>query len=160
MVLVCRANTSSKSRRSMSLSRILIYMYIALHSFFTLLILRDLDISGLVAHVDLFAVKPPPSSSELSTYSPPSYHSPMNNGDGCIIIPPQRSPSCQKPAEDGSAPSNIISSCTNAIFGSSFVHGIQIDWKGQPMIFFVFSDLSVRFEGPFCVRYRCFDLFR
>ena len=160
MVLVCRANTSSKSRLSMSLSRILIYMYIALRSFFTLLILRDIDISGLVAHVDLFAVKSPPPSSELSRYSPLPYHSPVNNGDGCIIIPPQRSSSCQQPAEDGSAPPNTISSCTNAIFGSSFVHVIQIDWQGQPMVFFVFSDLSVRFEGPFCMRYRCFDLFR
>jgi len=120
---------------------------------------EDIDISGLVAHVDLFAVKSPPPSSELSRYSPLPYHSPVNNGDGCIIIPPQRSSSCQQPAEDGSAPPNTISSCTNAIFGSSFVHVIQIDWQGQPMVFFVFSDLSVRFEGPFCMRYRCFDLF-
>jgi len=122
---------------------------------------EDVDISGLVAHVDLFAVEPPPSSSELSRYSPPSScsKSPMNNGNGHLIIPPQHSSSCHRLVEDGSTPPNTISGCTSAIFGSSFVHGIQLDWQGQPMVFFVFSDLSVRFEGPFCIRYRCFDLF-
>lgn len=50
--------------------------------------------------------------------------------------------------------------CTHALFGSSFVHAVQMDWRGESVVFFVFSDLSVRYEGFFCMRYRCFDLFR
>jgi hypothetical protein len=124
--------------------------------------LRDIDISGLVAHIDLFAVEAPPSSSETPGYSPRSSHSqsPMNNGDTHTIIPPQDSSSRQRILEDDSLPPNIVSTYTNAVFGSSFVHGVQMDWRGEPVVFFVFSDLSVRFEGYFCMRYRCFDLFR
>jgi hypothetical protein len=127
----------------------------------SLLLLRDIDISGLVAHIDLFAVDAPPSS-ETPGYSPPpsQSQSPTNNGDGHAIISSQQSPSRHGMQEGGSVPPNILSTCTNAVFGSSFVHGVQMDWRGEPVVFFVFSDLSVRFEGYFCMRYRCFDLFR
>jgi hypothetical protein len=116
---------------------------------------EDIDISGLVAHIDMFAVEAPPSSSK---YSPQSSHSqsPTHNDDGHHIILPQDS---STQLEGGSAPPNIGSTCTNAVFGSSFVHGVQMDWRGESVVFFVFSDLSVRFEGYFCMRYRCFDLF-
>jgi len=136
-----------------------ILTYTTLHSCLISLRLRDIDISGLVAHIDLFAVEAPPSSSRYSTQSSHS-QSPTHNDDGHPIILPQDSSSHNTQLEGDSAPPNIGSTCTNAVFGSSFVHGVQMDWRGEPVVFFVFSDLSVRYEGSFCMRYRCFDLFR
>lgn len=117
---------------------------------------REIDISGLVAHIDLFPVEGPPPS---STASSRSSESPSGIPDG-FPSTPALPHGGQRPKSDGlSLPPNATT-CTNAVFGSSFVHGVQMDWRGEPVVFFVFSDLSVRFEGYFCMRYRCFDLFR
>ncbi|KAG8906776.1 hypothetical protein FRB99_006153 [Tulasnella sp. 403] len=81
----------------------------------------DVEVQGLVAHVDLFRV----------------------NQDNSIAT------------DNASETANL----TKHTFGSSFVHATHIlDLTGQPVIIFVFADLSVRLEGVFALRYRIFDL--
>ncbi|KAG8933348.1 hypothetical protein FRC02_012101 [Tulasnella sp. 418] len=80
----------------------------------------DIDIMGLVAHIDLF---------------------------------PAPDPNSNNPIPDTS------NSLTTSVFGSSFVHAVHmLDMTGQPVVFFVWADVSVRLEGSFALRYRFFDL--
>lgn len=128
----------------------------------------DIDISGLVAHIDLFPATPPPelqasSSGRLST----------NTTDIRLLHPSQQQLlpssastfySTPSPLPPGSSlgASDLASTtpATQSLFGSSFVHAVHMDWRGEPVVFFVFADLSVRLEGYFRMRYRYFDLFR
>ncbi|THU88104.1 hypothetical protein K435DRAFT_680440 [Dendrothele bispora CBS 962.96] len=70
----------------------------------------------------------------------------------------------------GGVPSDIVhyvngfpiaenSSVTTALVGSTYVMPTAIDHKGKKMLMFVFSDLAVKSEGFFILRYRMFDLF-
>ncbi|KAK7460799.1 hypothetical protein VKT23_008728 [Stygiomarasmius scandens] len=51
------------------------------------------------------------------------------------------------------------SKVTNALVGSTFVMPVAIDYHGKKSLMFVFSDLAVKSEGFFILRYRMFDLF-
>ncbi|QRV99151.1 velvet factor [Ceratobasidium sp. AG-Ba] len=114
----------------------------------------SVDVSGLVAHVDMFPVNPSEemrriesiessqSSASLATTSNPQQISPINEAhynhwtSDCVID------------------INEDSKLTTAVFGSSFVHAVQVlDMSGEHVILFVFADLSVKLEG------QCFDLF-
>ncbi|KAI6038581.1 velvet factor-domain-containing protein [Pisolithus marmoratus] len=48
---------------------------------------------------------------------------------------------------------------TNALSGAMFVQPAVIDYNGRRALVFAFSDLAVKMEGQFFLRYRCFDLF-
>lgn len=123
----------------------------------------EIDVSGLIAHIDLFPVPPPAEGQFAPVFPPPP--ATMDLGFlGSSLSPRPSSPSSRHserhlgiptapPTPSSSMPS------TGSIFGSSFVHAVHMDWRGEPVIFFVFSDLSVRLEGYFSLRYRFFDLF-
>jgi len=48
---------------------------------------------------------------------------------------------------------------TESLAGTTFVQASNLDYKGNKVLMFVFSDLAVKAEGNFILRYRCFDLF-
>ncbi|KAI0296931.1 velvet factor-domain-containing protein [Multifurca ochricompacta] len=48
---------------------------------------------------------------------------------------------------------------TESLAGTTFVQAANLDYKGNKVLMFVFSDLAVKAEGNFILRYRCFDLF-
>ncbi|KAI6015040.1 velvet factor-domain-containing protein [Pisolithus orientalis] len=62
-------------------------------------------------------------------------------------------------------PTNLGSSvteemkCTTSLSGAMFVQPTVIDYDGRRALLFAFSDLAVKVEGYFFLRYRCFDLF-
>jgi len=125
----------------------------------------DIDISGLVAHLDLFPV-PQPTDGATST-APAFPPAPSATVNVAYLGQPPATFYANTKAQDTQTqhvPSPPIAStsaapATGALFGSSFVHAVHMDWRGEPVVFFVFSDLSVRLEGYFCLRYRFFDLF-
>ncbi|KIK61384.1 hypothetical protein GYMLUDRAFT_582036 [Collybiopsis luxurians FD-317 M1] len=51
------------------------------------------------------------------------------------------------------------SKMTDALVGAKFVQPQFIDYEGTRTLVFVFSDLAVKNEGTFLLRYRSFDLF-
>ncbi|KAI9437983.1 velvet factor-domain-containing protein [Lactarius indigo] len=59
----------------------------------------------------------------------------------------------------GTYPINEGSRQTEALAGTTFVQAANLDYKGNKVLMFVFSDLAVKAEGNFILRYRCFDLF-
>ncbi|KAL0578334.1 hypothetical protein V5O48_003648 [Marasmius crinis-equi] len=48
---------------------------------------------------------------------------------------------------------------THALVGAKFVQPTPVDWRGQKTLMFVFSDLAVKIEGQFILRYRAFDIY-
>ncbi|KAJ3820707.1 velvet factor-domain-containing protein [Lentinula raphanica] len=60
---------------------------------------------------------------------------------------------------DGRYPITESSKMTDALVGSTFVQPQFIDYEGSRTLIFVFSDLAVKSEGKFLLRYRMFDLF-
>ncbi|CAE6367826.1 unnamed protein product [Rhizoctonia solani] len=114
----------------------------------------SIETSGLVAHVDLFAINPPPGMVFESLED-----AMQTSSDGERDSYDQGGSDQQGQMEETSlVDENEV--LTSAVFGSSFVHAVKIvDLKGETVILFVFSDLSVRIEGHFIYRYRCFHLF-
>ncbi|KAG8695225.1 hypothetical protein FRC09_009290 [Ceratobasidium sp. 395] len=123
----------------------------------------SIDVSGLVAHVDLFPVRP----TEDMRHAPGTEEKPTN-----VATEPSSSqgsqPLVQATGElhqgqwldDRVIDVEESSKLTGAVFGSSFVHAVQVlDMSGDNVILFVFADLSVKMEGHFVYRYRSFDLF-
>ncbi|KAJ1301331.1 hypothetical protein OPQ81_003731 [Rhizoctonia solani] len=116
----------------------------------------SIETTGLVAHVDLFAVNPPPGMSFEHPEDPEQSSGdlepqPTNHADGS-----------QQERRRSDIPLDVNENAvlTSAVFGSSFVHAVKVsDPKGQMVILFVFADLSVKIEGHFVYRYRCFNLF-
>ncbi|KAL6304668.1 velvet factor-domain-containing protein [Sparassis latifolia] len=51
------------------------------------------------------------------------------------------------------------SSCTEALVGATFVQSASLEYKGKKALMFVFSDLAVKIEGTFILRYRVFNIF-
>jgi hypothetical protein len=51
------------------------------------------------------------------------------------------------------------SKMTCALAGQTFVQPSLVDYEGEKSLMFVFSDLAVKAEGTFILRYRFFDLF-
>ncbi|KDQ32730.1 hypothetical protein PLEOSDRAFT_1060469 [Pleurotus ostreatus PC15] len=138
---------------------------------------------GLVCTVDLFPVQgadqPPNGTSGQSSSSPSSYSTRRAHlEDGA------RSAdyfSAAFPASQGNTPasphssrligaSNIVhnidghsitegSKQTHALVGATFVQPASVEYQGRKCLVFVFSDLAVKVEGTFILRYRVFDLF-
>ncbi|PCH40369.1 hypothetical protein WOLCODRAFT_67286 [Wolfiporia cocos MD-104 SS10] len=48
--------------------------------------------------------------------------------------------------------------CTDQLAGSTFVEATPLEYRGQSMLMFIFSDLSVKREGTYILRYRVFDI--
>ncbi|KAL5514550.1 hypothetical protein ACEPAG_1866 [Sanghuangporus baumii] len=71
------------------------------------------------------------------------------------------SPSLDAPIDPDSLPLPSESDkLSRVLFGESYSHACSIlDLHGRPVLYFVFSDLSVKLEGLFRPRYRFFDLF-
>ncbi|CAE7200168.1 unnamed protein product [Rhizoctonia solani] len=114
-----------------------------------------IETTGLVAHVDLFAVNPPPGMSfeDIDNY-------PRPETEAYEFQPPDQATSSQQGRRVSDSPIDVNEVLTSAVFGSSFVHAVKIsDTEGKTVILFVFADLSVRMEGHFVYRYRCFNLF-
>ncbi|OBZ76352.1 hypothetical protein A0H81_03069 [Grifola frondosa] len=59
----------------------------------------------------------------------------------------------------GDYPIAESSKCTEALAGATFVQSATLDYKGKKVLMFVFSDLAVKVEGTFILRYRVFNIF-
>ncbi|KAK0194237.1 velvet factor-domain-containing protein [Armillaria mellea] len=93
----------------------------------------EVQTAGLMCTVDLFPVIPPSPEHPLTDI----VHRDRHTG-----IPILES-----------------SKMTTSLVGATFVQPNLIDWEGKRQLMFVFSDLAVRQEGQFLLRYRVFDLF-
>lgn len=106
----------------------------------------QVEVGGLVCHVDLYAIRPqslPSLRGGEGSSSPIASTSAGNFNQMVTPIPPP---------EDAKA--------TDALFGTTFSVASQIKGlDGNETIIYVFSDLSVRTEGIFILRYRMFDIF-
>ncbi|KII91078.1 hypothetical protein PLICRDRAFT_106258 [Plicaturopsis crispa FD-325 SS-3] len=51
------------------------------------------------------------------------------------------------------------SKCTTALAGATFIQPSNVDYRGQKALMFVFSDIAVKMEGTFILRYRVFDIY-
>ncbi|TRM66928.1 velvet factor-domain-containing protein [Schizophyllum amplum] len=87
---------------------------------------------GFVCTLDLF---PLPEGRSPGPYGEP----PVHRVGGCAIYESEKA--------------------TNALVGSTFVQPTCVTFEGRQTLVFVFSDLAVKHEGDFLLRYRVFDLF-
>ncbi|KAF8490393.1 velvet factor-domain-containing protein [Gautieria morchelliformis] len=104
---------------------------------------EQIEVGGLICHVDLYAIRP----------TPYPHSRPVGSGEGSSAAPPapQATLVAPLPAEE--------SKVTTSLFGTTFAHASQIKGlDGDEVIFFVFPDLAVRTEGLFILRYRMFDI--
>ncbi|CAE6461231.1 hypothetical protein BN14_06019 [Rhizoctonia solani AG-1 IB] len=115
---------------------------------------ESIETIGLVAHVDLFAAKPPPrtgfgSLEGAMQISPNSEYNSYNRGIG----------GQQDQIDESLLVVDENEVLTSAAFGSTFAHAVTIrDLKGESVVYFVFPDISVKIEGHFVLRYRCCNL--
>ncbi|KAF8492459.1 velvet factor-domain-containing protein [Gautieria morchelliformis] len=104
------------------------------------------EVVGLICHVDLYLIRPTPYPHSRAVGS---------SGEGssrALDPPPPTLVAPLPPAEE--------SKVTTSLFGTTFAPASQVKGlDGDEVIFFVFSDLSVRTEGLFVLRYRMFDIF-
>lgn len=118
--------------------------------------------SGFVCHVDLFPVQEP------AGFKGPK---PMKQWpDGTVIAWPRPVHQLDDPTDALEYEALIRSindeekdledkKCTDKLFGCTVVNAVQIkDLENNPCSVFVFGDISVRTEGHFLLRYRCFDI--
>ncbi|KAI0311205.1 velvet factor-domain-containing protein [Amylostereum chailletii] len=115
----------------------------------------------------------PSPFSPTTTHYPYTYPAPVPppSGPSHTAAPPTHQPygaaptgSSQTPPEDivhyhEGYPVTEGSKCTESLAGTTFVQAANLDYKGNKVLMFVFSDLAVKAEGDFILRYRCFDLF-
>ncbi|EMD38751.1 hypothetical protein CERSUDRAFT_104101 [Gelatoporia subvermispora B] len=59
----------------------------------------------------------------------------------------------------GEIPITEVTRCTYLLAGTTFRDSALIDFKGKRSIVFVFSDIAVKQEGTFILRYRVFNIF-
>ncbi|KAF5348768.1 hypothetical protein D9756_009726 [Leucocoprinus leucothites] len=139
----------------------------------------EVQTHGLLCTVDLFPV-PAKTSKDLPPSSTTSGHrtsKTIQTNDGFVHFnpsgpspTPSLSPSpSYRPQSYG--PSDIVhyyegiypllerSKTTQALVGATFVQPVLVELFGKKCIAFVFSDLAVKSEGTFTLRYRIFDLF-
>jgi hypothetical protein len=112
---------------------------------------NEIQLPGLICMVDLFEV--PRTVSPLMDSITPS--SPNH-----MCVAGHNPPSDTLVLVDG-FPVTAGSKRTTALFGSKFIepHKIGLAGRNQKQIIFTFSDLAVRLEGHFILRYRFFDIF-
>ncbi|KAL1748312.1 velvet factor-domain-containing protein [Schizophyllum fasciatum] len=91
---------------------------------------------GLVCTLDLF---PLPEGSACRRSPGPCAEPPVHRVGGCAIYEREKT--------------------TEALVGSTFVQPTCVTVDGRTALVFVFSDLAVKHEGAFLLRYRVFDLF-
>ncbi|KAI0700208.1 velvet factor-domain-containing protein [Cytidiella melzeri] len=51
------------------------------------------------------------------------------------------------------------SKCTDSLSGACFAQSQSLEYHGRKVLMFVFSDIAVRIEGTFILRYRVFNIF-
>ncbi|KAF9269478.1 hypothetical protein L218DRAFT_953092 [Marasmius fiardii PR-910] len=101
---------------------------------------------------------PTPSYNHQSQYGPPALQNQTET------------PGSISSSQAGQRPQQIIhyvdgipiiegTQMTHALVGAKFVQPTPVDWNGQKRLMFVFSDLAVKIEGLFILRYRIFDIF-
>ncbi|TFK75747.1 hypothetical protein BDN72DRAFT_867976 [Pluteus cervinus] len=100
-------------------------------------------------------------------------HSPTTNGSsamhasGLPVSPPSYP---HRPPPLVQAPPDVVhrvgdfvvtesSKVTQNLVGATFVQPWCVDYQGKKALLFVFSDLAVKIEGNFILRYRVFDIF-
>ncbi|KAJ7342427.1 velvet factor-domain-containing protein [Mycena albidolilacea] len=114
---------------------------------------NEIQLPGLLCMADLFEI--PRTVSPLMDSITPS--SPNH-----ICVAAYKLPSDTLVLVDGS-PVTAGSKRTTALFGSKFIEPHKIGLAGrnqnQKQIIFTFSDLAVRLEGNFILRYRFLDIF-
>ncbi|KAF7345253.1 Velvet domain-containing protein [Mycena sanguinolenta] len=130
---------------------------------------NDIPLTGLICTVDLFEV--PVSFRERPCIT--GNHSSPSTGTRSANITPNRPHSDIRVAEYGSGlppdtltlihgyPITESSKRTASLFGTKFVEPHKVTFPGekQKQIVFTLSDLAVKLEGHFILRYRFFDLF-
>ncbi|KAB5592674.1 Velvet factor [Ceratobasidium theobromae] len=123
----------------------------------------SIETTGLVAHVDLFAVDPSRSVRHENSTGGEKASSEHASPDRDWEPQPSSEPggSHHVQAKEENVPDiDKAVVLTTSVFGSSFVHAVKVqDMAGETVILFVFADLSVKIEGHFVYRYRCFNLF-
>ncbi|KAF9448437.1 hypothetical protein P691DRAFT_775400 [Macrolepiota fuliginosa MF-IS2] len=140
---------------------------------------EDVQTHGLLCTVDLFPVpaKTSKDSPPSITTSHPRTSKTIQTNDGFVHFnpsgptsipsltssPPYR-PQAYGPSDivhyyDGIYPLLESSKTTHSLVGATFVQPVLVEITGQKCVVFVFSDLAVKTEGTFTLRYRIFDLF-
>ncbi|KAI0942907.1 hypothetical protein AcV7_002194 [Taiwanofungus camphoratus] len=130
---------------------------------------------------NLYSLTTLPSSASLHTYTLPA-PSPLPGPPSLSIqIPRPSSSTSYMPSQvqaqyrssypaASCAPSDVVaylgnypitesSKCTEALAGATFVQSASLEYKGKKALMFVFSDLAVKTEGTFLLRYRVFNIF-
>ncbi|EMD37273.1 hypothetical protein CERSUDRAFT_113922 [Gelatoporia subvermispora B] len=97
-----------------------------------------------------------PASSSTEPYTPAPKWQPVaiHNGQEVVFPAPP-----EVVAYYDDTPIMAASMCTDKLSGTSFRDSTSIDIDGESAIIFVFSDVSVRMEGTFVLRYRVFHIF-
>ncbi|KAJ8522082.1 hypothetical protein ONZ45_g1269 [Pleurotus djamor] len=143
---------------------------------------------GLLCTVDLFPIQASPStttssqspSSSSSHMTPPAQQSPTRGGhfnvnyltaqaytQQAVGLASSSAPSLSTQAyamstevvhRVGDIEITEGSKKTQALVGATFVQPATFDYQGRKSLVFVFSDLAVKIEGTFLLRYRFFDL--
>ncbi|WVO14823.1 hypothetical protein L204_102462 [Cryptococcus depauperatus] len=63
------------------------------------------------------------------------------------------------PAASSNAKPNAVAAKTRNLFGNLHVSGVRVtDLQGQMGMWFIFTDLCIRQEGRYSLRFRCFDI--
>ncbi|KAJ6562663.1 velvet factor-domain-containing protein [Mycena capillaripes] len=131
----------------------------------------DISLPGLICMVDLFEISKTPSAPS-SPQSPPSSFLDDPDFYATEMTSTTTTPSCMcDPSSHQLPPDTLVlidgylvterAKRTVSLFGTKFVEPHKIDYpgNGQKQIMFTFSDLAVRLEGYFTLRYRFFDIF-
>lgn len=94
---------------------------------------------------------PPPSILSTDRFHPSTSSSRILVSDAKLPLPPNVYLDSFQISEN--------MKCTAALSGATFVQPACIDYEGRKALVFPFSDLAVKIEGDFFLRYRIFDLF-
>ncbi|KAF8512585.1 hypothetical protein JB92DRAFT_3096748, partial [Gautieria morchelliformis] len=96
----------------------------------------QLEVVGLICHVDIYPIQPMPYPHLMPVGS---------SGEGSSAASDAQPPTLVAPV-----PPAKESKVTESLFGTTFAHASQIKGlDGDEVVCFVFSDLSVRTEGTF-----------
>ncbi|KAH9888990.1 velvet factor, partial [Cubamyces lactineus] len=129
------------------------------------------QILGAICHVDLFPVPDDIDPSVNPVTSASAHHirqhqdqytavlPPIHSGPSSSHVHPLTSAGDELVAWIGSFPIHEKSKYTTMLSGATFMQSAVIDYKGKKTAMFVFSDLAVKIEGTFVLRYRAFTLF-
>ncbi|TFY77381.1 hypothetical protein EWM64_g6634, partial [Hericium alpestre] len=106
------------------------------------------------------AAVPPVAGSSMAMAGVPSMHmQPAQYGQDPSHMHPQPGQPNEIVHHHNGYPITEQSKNTESLAGTTFVQASNLDYKGNKVLMFVFSDLAVKMEGHFILRYRCFDLF-